>query len=382
MFNERLEAVKPFLAMEIFERANAMERANCDIVHLEVGEPDFATPPPIVQACEEALEHGLTHYTNSMGDVLLREKLADSYDKRYKVKVKPEQFVIFPGSSLAMATLFQTLLNPGDEVILSNPGYPSYPNFIRFAGGVPCAVETHEDDGFCYRVRDVKAKISPRTKAILLNSPCNPTGIVMEKERLQGLCDLDTLVISDEIYHGLTYGSAEEHCALEFTNNCVIVGGFSKAYAMTGWRLGYLILPENVAPKFQAFMQNFVLSTNLMVQMAGITALKECGVYVERARSVYDERRRYLLEKLPELGFTVPVEPRGAFYILVNARHLEQNSFKLALDILEKAHVGLTPGIDFGSQSEGFLRISYANSLSNIKEAMRRLEKYLDSRAK
>lgn len=310
----------------------------------------------------------------------MREKLASSYAKRYNVQLKPEQFVIFPGSSLALAMLFQVLLNAGDEVILSNPYYPCYPNFIRFAGGVAKEVLTHEEDGFLYRVRDVKAQITKRTKAILLNSPCNPTGIVIDKDRLQRLCDLDQLIISDEIYHGLTYGDAEEHSVLEFTKNCIVVRGFSKAYAMTGWRLGYLILPEHVAPRFQAFMQNFVLSTNLMVQMAGITALQECESYVKRARAIYDERRRYLLQRLPELGFNIKVEPSGAFYILINARHLGENSLKLALEILEKVHLGVTPGIDFGSQSEGFLRISYANSLANIKEGMRRLEKFIAER--
>ncbi|MBQ9537302.1 MAG: pyridoxal phosphate-dependent aminotransferase [Desulfovibrionaceae bacterium] len=378
MFTERLEAVKPFFAMEILERAQEMERANCDIIHLEVGEPDFATPPPIVQACEEAIEHGFTHYTNSMGDLLLREQLAKSYSRRYNVHLEPEQFVVFPGSSLALATLFQVLLHDGDEVIVSNPCYPCYPNFIRFAGGVVQEVLTHEDDGFTLRAEDVEAKITKRTKAILINSPCNPTGIVMDAERLQQICAFDKLVISDEIYHGLTYGDAEEHSVLEYTKNCVVVGGFSKAYAMTGWRLGYLILPLQFAKSFQAFMQNFVLSTNLMVQMAGIAAIKDCNSYVKRARAIYDERRRYLLTRLPELGFKIPVEPCGAFYMLVNAKHLGQDSLKLASDILEKAHVGLTPGIDFGSQSEGFLRISYANSLPHIKEGMLRIERYIE----
>lgn len=382
MFNERLEALKPFLAMEILERSQVMERNGIDIVHLELGEPDFATPPPIVQACEEALEHGMTHYTHSMGDVLLRQKLAESYYNRFQVKVQPEQIVIFPGSSLALATLFQLLLNPGDEVILSNPGYPCYPNFVRFAGGVVQTVDTEEEDGFLYRISDVEKKISKKTKAILINSPCNPTGIVMDGDLMESLCHLDTLIVSDEIYHGLIYGGAADHSVLEFTKNCVVVGGFSKAYAMTGWRLGYLILPEEVIPKFQAFMQNFVLSTNLMVQMAGISALQECEAYVKRACAIYDERRCYLLEKLRELGFTIPVDPKGAFYMLVNAKHLGQNSLELALDILETVHLGVTPGIDFGSKSEGYLRISYANSLPKLKEGMRRLEKYIEIRGK
>ena len=382
MFNERLNVLKPFLAMEILERAQSMERADIDVVHLELGEPDFATPPPIVQACEEALEHGMTHYTHSMGDALLRKKLAESYFTRFKAKVNPEQIVIFPGSSLALATLFQLLLNTEDEVILSDPGYPCYPNFVRFAGGTVRAIPTDEEEGFRYSVRDVESKISSKTKAILINSPSNPTGIVMEGERMEALCNLGPLIISDEIYHGLVYGGAEDHSVLEYTKNCVVVGGFSKAYAMTGWRLGYLILPEEVVPKFQAFMQNFVLSTNLMVQMAGISALQECDAYVKRACSIYDERRLFLLDRLRELGFKIPVDPQGAFYMLVNAKHLGENSLELALDILDKVHVGVTPGIDFGAQSEGFLRISYASSLPKIKEGLNRLETYISQKQK
>lgn len=380
MIAERVRGVRRFLAMEILERAQAMERDGADIVHLELGEPDFPTPPAILEAGKAALDAGLTHYTHSMGDASLRQAIADHYRQRWHVGISPEQVVVFPGSSAAMAFLFQVLLNPGDEVILSDPCYPCYPNFVRFAGGIPVEVPTVEEEGFLYDPAEVATHISPRTKAIICNSPCNPTGIVMDGGRMRQLAQLGPMIVSDEIYHSLTYGGAEEHSILEFTDNAVVVSGFSKAWAMTGWRLGYLILPPAMAENFQAIMQNFILTTNPAVQRAGITALNECDADVRRAVDIYDERRRFLLDALPQLGFNIPVEPQGAFYMLINARHLAKDSLKLSLDILEKARVGITPGVDFGSGSEGFLRISYANSLQNLKEAVRRLEGYIQKR--
>ena len=381
MLAQRVKAVKPFLAMEVLERAQQMERAGQSIIHLELGEPDFATPACIVAAGKAALDAGQTHYTHSMGDIDLREAIAAHYAQRYGVRFGAERVVVFSGSSPAMMLLFTALLEQGDEVLLSNPCYACYPNFVRYAGGVPHYVPTEEAEGFLYRIRDVKKHITARTKAIVINSPCNPTGIVMEPERMQRLAELGALVVSDEIYHGLSYGTAPEHCILEYTDNAVVIGGFSKAWAMTGWRLGYLIVPQAMVRPLQALMQNFFISANPAVQQAGLAALRYADADVAQMRTVYDQRRRYLLQALPEIGFSIPVEPRGAFYMLVNARHLGKESLPLAFDILEKAHIGITPGIDFGTQSEGFLRISYANSLENLQEAVRRLGHYAASKA-
>jgi aspartate/methionine/tyrosine aminotransferase len=381
MLAQRVKTVKPFLAMEVLERAQQMERAGQSIIHLELGEPDFATPACIVAAGKAALDAGQTHYTHSMGDVDLREAIAAHYAQRYGVRLGAERVVIFSGSSPAMMLLFSALLEQGDEVLLSNPCYACYPNFVRYAGGVPHYVPTEEAEGFLYRIRDAKKHITAKTKAIVINSPCNPTGIVMEPERMQRLAELGALVVSDEIYHGLTYGTAPEHCILEYTDNAVVIGGFSKAWAMTGWRLGYLIVPQAMVRPLQALMQNFFISANPAVQQAGLAALRYADADVAQMRAVYDQRRRYLLQALPEIGFSIPVEPRGAFYMLVNARHLGKESLPLAFDILEKAHIGITPGIDFGTQSEGFLRISYANSLENLQEAVRRLGHYAAGKA-
>lgn len=377
MTAQRVDGVSPFLAMEVLERAQQLERQGTPVIHLELGEPDFATPACIRDAAVAALDKGYTHYTHSLGDCDLREALAAFYARRYGVRLHPDQVLIFPGSSPAMMLLFSALLNPGDEVILSNPCYACYPNFVRFAGGVPVLVPTSEDEGFQFRPEETAAHVTAATRAILINSPCNPTGIVLEPARMRALAELGPLIVSDEIYHGLTYGDAEEHSILEYTDNAVVIGGFSKAYAMTGWRLGYLVVPRSLIRPMQALMQNFFLSTNSAVQRAGIAALTCADADVTRMREIYDERRRFLLDALPKLGFRIPVEPRGAFYILINARHLGADSRALAFDLLEKARIGVTPGIDFGSRTEGFLRLSYANSIENLREAMQRLGRYI-----
>ena len=379
----RLQHITPFLVMEILERAQAMERAGRNIIHLEIGEPDFATPSCIVDAGKAALDAGHTHYTTSAGDTQLREAVARMYGQRYKVQVSPEQVLIFPGTSPGMMLLFGTLCNPGDEVILSNPGYPCYANFVRFTGGVVREVCTYEEEGFQYRPEEVRRAITPRTRAILVNSPCNPTGIVLEAERMRALGELANhgpYIISDEIYHGLTY-HGPEHSMLEFTEHAIVIGGFSKAFAMTGWRLGYLIVPKPLVRPLLTLLQNFFIATNAVVQQAGLCALAEAEADVVAMREEYDIRRRYVLGALRDMGFSIPVEPCGAFYVLFNARHLAQrwgnSSVQLAFDILDKANVALAPGVDFGSQTEGFLRLSYANSMENLQEAMRRLQAYV-----
>jgi len=380
MFAQRTAGVTPFLVMEILERAKSMERRGEHIVHLEVGEPDFDTPACVCDAAKLAIDQGFTHYTHSLGDQDLREAICEHFQRRYGVSVTPDRVLIFSGTSPAMMLLFSSLLDPGDEVILSNPCYACYESCVRFAGGVPRETPTEEEDGFQYLPEQAARQINSRTKAILINSPCNPTGILLEPERMRRMADLGALVVSDEIYHGLTYDNAPEHSILEYTDNAVVIGGFSKTYAMTGWRLGYLIVPAPMARPLQIGMQNFFISPNAAVQRAGIAALRQAGQEAERMRATYDARRKMLLAGLRRLGFNIPVEPKGAFYMLVNARHLGRDSLKLAFDVLEKARVGVAPGIDFGSQAEGFLRFSYANSFENIQEALRRLQDYIASR--
>jgi aspartate/methionine/tyrosine aminotransferase len=355
-----------------------MERRGEDIIHLEVGEPDFDTPAPIKEACLRAMREGKTHYTHSQGLVPLREAICEHYAEKYGVKVSPEQVLVTSGTSPAMLLLFSALLDQGDEVILPNPHYPCYPNIISYVQGRPVLVATEEEEGFQYLPAEIKRRISPRTKGIIINSPANPTGIVMDNKRMEEIASLSPLIISDEIYHGLVY-KGEEHTMLEFTDRCFVINGFSKFYAMTGWRLGYVLAPREYIRPMQVMQQNLFISPNSFVQWAGIAALKDAQKEVEEMKEIYNSRRQFMLKRLKEMGLKVAVEPTGAFYILANARQYAADSFQLAFTILEKAKVGVTPGIDFGSQTEGFLRFSYTSSLEKIEQGLEKLQRYLAS---
>ncbi|MBF0527856.1 MAG: pyridoxal phosphate-dependent aminotransferase [Deltaproteobacteria bacterium] len=381
MITCRANDIPPFIVMDVLERAHEIERSGHDVIHLEIGEPDFDTPDCIKDAGKKAIGDGETHYTHSLGILELREAIAEYYLQRYGVTVSPDQIVVCSGTSPAMFMIFAALLEAGDEVVLSNPHYACYPNFINFFGAKPVFVNVDENDGFQFRPENIENALTPRSKAVFINSPANPTGTLLSPQRMQRIADISPLVISDEIYHGLVYGSEREHSILEFTDQAIVINGFSKLYAMTGWRLGYLIAPRPFIRPIQKIQQNFFISAGSVSQKAGVAALKESGPDVERMRTIYDQRRRFLIKGLRDLGFNIQVEPTGAFYILVNAKHLDHDSYRLAFDILEKAGVGVTPGIDFGSNAEGFLRFSYANSLENIAEGLKRLRNYLDNRA-
>ena len=376
---DRSEQITPFIVMEVLERAHELEREGRRIIHLEIGEPDFPTPDCICRAAQRAIQEGHTHYTHSLGIIELREAICRHYRDRYGVEIDPGRVVVTSGTSPALFMAFSALLGPGDEIIVSNPHYPCYPNFARFLGSVPAFVEVFEEDGFQYRPEDIRTRIGPGTRAVLVNSPANPTGNVLAPDRMEAIADLGLPVIADEIYHGLVYGE-EEHTILEYTDEAFVLNGFSKAYAMTGWRLGYVIAPPRFVRALQKIQQNLFISAGSISQWAGVAALNEAGPDVERMRRIYDERRRVMVQRLREMGFGLTVEPAGAFYILVNAKHLSDNSYDLAFEILEKSGVGVSPGIDFGSGAEGYLRFSYANSLENIHEGLDRIEAFLERR--
>jgi len=376
MVTKRSSEIPPFIVMEVMEKAASMERDGADIIHLEVGEPDFDTPECVKEAAIRAIREGKTHYTHSMGVLELREAVAEHYYNQYGVEVNPDQILVTSGTSPGMLLLFMSLLEPGEEVILPNPYYACYPNFVRMTEGKPVFLDVREEEGFQFRPEEIKPLIGPRTKGIFLNSPANPTGNLTPPERMKAIADLGKTVISDEIYHGLVY-EGKEHSILEFTRNAMVVNGFSKLYAMTGWRLGYLIVPPEFVRPLQKMLQNFFISANAFVQWAGIAALREAGADVARMKEIYNTRRKFIIPKLRELGLGITVEPTGAFYVLANAKAFSQNSFDFAFDILKKARVGCTPGIDFGSNAEGYLRFSYANSVENIEEGMKRLGRYL-----
>ncbi|GAB6904467.1 putative aspartate aminotransferase 2 [Desulfosarcina cetonica] len=379
MASKRTEEMTSFIVMDVLERACELECQGKDIVHLEVGEPDFDTPECVKAAACKALADGSTHYTHSLGLLELREAICEYYHDTYGVTVDPDQVVVTSGTSPAIFMTFAALLEAGDEVILSDPHYACYPNFIKFVGGVPVTVPVFEEDGFQYRPEAIEQKISDRTQAIFINSPSNPTGNLLSKARMQAIAGMSPWIVSDEIYHGLVY-EGKEHSILEFTDRAFVLNGFSKLFAMTGLRLGYLIAPKAFMRPIQKVQQNFFISANAMIQKAGIAALKEAGADVARMKRIYNERRIFMIRRLKEMGLGITVEPTGAFYVFANAKHLSGDSYALAFDILEKACVGVTPGVDFGKHGEGYLRFSYANSLENIAEGLNRLEAYLKTR--
>ncbi len=372
MIARRAQEIEPFLAVEVFERAQALEQQGHEVIHLEFGEPDFETPLVIREAAARAIAEGRTRYTASLGILPLREAIAEHYQKHYRVEVSPDQILITTGTSPAMLLLCLALLNPGDEVVLSDPHYACYPNFIKHAEGVPVYVPTEETDGFQLHPEAVRERLTPRTQALLLNSPANPTGMVLASKRMASLAELPAWIISDEIYHGLTY-EGEEHTILEYTDRAFVLNGFSKAYAMTGWRLGYLIAPKEFIPTLRRLHMNFFISCNDFVQWAGVAALREAGPDVVRMRGIFDERRRAMVAGLRALGLGVAREPTGAFYVLANARRFTEKSYDFAFELLDGARVAVTPGIDFGAQAEGYLRFSYANALEKIRLALTRL---------
>jgi aspartate/methionine/tyrosine aminotransferase len=322
---------------------------------------------------------GHTLYAHALGLSELREAICRHYLHKYRVRIGPDQVIVTSGTSPALFMLFATLLEAGDEIIISNPHYPCYPNFAEFLKAVPSFVDVYEEDGFQFRPEEVKKRITNQTKAILINSPSNPTGNLLSPRRMEKIANMGPYILSDEIYHGLVY-EEQEHTILEFTDRAFVLNGFSKVFAMTGWRLGYIIAPCEFVRSLQKIQQNFFISAGSISQWAGVAALTKAGEDVDRMRSVYNERRQYMVKRVRELGFGLTVEPEGAFYMLGNAKHLCTSSYDLAFDILEKAGVGVSPGIDFGKNAEGYVRFSYANSLDHIKEGLDRIEDFLKSR--
>ncbi len=379
MATHRSETIPPFIVMEVLERAQELERQGRSIIHMEIGEPDFDTPAKIKQAAIDAINRNETHYTHSLGIKPLREAIVQHYKSKYNVEIEPDQVIVTQGTSPALLLILCALLETDDEAIITNPCYACYPNFINYIGGVPVDVPLSAEDGFILTANAARKKITAKTRAILINSPSNPTGTLLPAQHMKEIANLGPTIISDEIYHGLVYGE-NEHSILEYTDNAFVLNGFSKYYAMTGWRLGYIIAPKAYIRPIQKSQQNLFICASSISQWAGVAALTQEHPELLIMLNTYNERRQYLILALKELGFKLAVEPRGAFYMLADARHLADNSYDLAMDILDKTGVAIDPGIDFGVHAEGFLRFSYANSLDNIKAAMKRLAGYAENR--
>ncbi len=378
----KLELLEPFLAMEVLERAQELEREGHDIVHLELGEPDFDPPAAAVEAARRALAAGRTRYTDSRGLPELREAIARDYRARFGVAVSPERVLVTSGTSPAMLVAFSLLLEPGDEVVVPSPHYPCYPNFVRFCGGEPVFVETDAARGHHIDPEAVRRVVGPRTRAIVVASPANPTGAVQPLETLRELAGMGVPLVADEIYDGLVYGAAPRQSVLQLEEatrgDAFVLDGLSKRYAMTGFRLGWLVLPEWAQRPSRILAQNLFISVSSFVQDAAIAALEQGAETLEPVRRLYAQRRDRLVEGLRGLGFGVEHVPEGAFYVLADARRFGADSRALASRLLERAHVATTPGIDFGDAGEGRLRFCYAVAEERIEEGLRRLAPALE----
>jgi aspartate aminotransferase len=380
MIPERVRNIPPFYVMEVLERAQELEKQGHPVVHLEIGEPDFPTPLHICEAAHRALESCNTRYTHSMGIPELREAIADSYNRDFGVDVTPGQVIVTSGTSPALMLAFMLLVGQGHEVLMPDPHYACYPNFVTAVGGKPVFLPAGAEDGFCPDPEKAAGSLGPDTDAILLNTPSNPAGSVMDDRQLRGMAEVagDIPLICDEIYQGLTRNK-KDHTILEYTDNAIVLNGFSKKYCMTGWRLGYLITPEEHVRTLQKMQQNFFICANSFVQEAGIAALRGPQDYVREMARIYGKRRDFMLRRLREIGFGIEYEPEGAFYILADAREFGEDSLALSRKILAETHVAVTPGIDFGSGAEGYVRFSYANNLENIREGLDRLDSYFNA---
>jgi len=364
--------------MDILEEALSMEAEGIDIVHLEIGEPDFAPPPPVAEAMCRAIENGHTHYTHSLGLWPLREAISAYYARVYGVEVSPTRICVTTGTSAAFLMLFGALLDGGQGVGMSDPGYACYPNFVRFVGGRPIAIPIGVEDGFQLTPERAACTTVEQAPIIIISSPANPTGTLTDRRTYEWLLERGHTVISDEIYHGLVYDDRRVQTALEFSQDVLVVDGFSKRYAMTGCRLGWMVVPETLVRTINRISQNLFISPPTPSQHGGIAALEEGDGHVACMRQEYGERRRVLIDGLTSLGFKVAFEPQGAFYVFAEISRFSDDSFRFCEKMLREAHVAATPGIDFGVHgTRRYVRFAYTQALGCIEKALERLSQWL-----
>lgn len=379
-FAKRLAGIAPFHVMDILARARAMEAQGRSVIHLEIGEPDFPTADGIVRAGVEALEAGHTHYTPALGLPALREAIAASYPAR--ARPAAGRVAVTPGASGALQLIFAALVNPGDQVLMADPGYPCNRHFVRLFEGEPVSIPVDASTAYQLNADLIRRHWTSRTVAVLLASPSNPTGTLIAADELAEIVrtvdQLGGVLIVDEIYHGLVY-EGEAVTALAHSPELFVVNSFSKYYGMTGWRLGWMVAPPAYMPAIDKLAQNIFLASNTPAQYAALAALApEVGRELRRRRDVFRERRDFLLPALRQLGFDIPLTPQGAFYLYADCTRFTDDSQVFARDLLERTGVAITPGLDFGShRAAGHVRFSYANTLDRLREGVSRLQNYL-----
>ena len=378
----RMAHIEAFEVMEIQTLARQVEAEGHDVIHLEIGEPDFTTPRPVVDAAKRALDAKPMFYTSALGLVELRHAISGFYRQRYGVDVPASRIVVTAGSSAALLLAFGVLLNPGDEVMLGDPSYPCNRHFVRAFGGEPRLVAVDAATRYQLTAALARQHWNARVRVAMVASPSNPTGTLIEPSEVAALAGVArekgaTLVV-DEIYHGLTYG-LDARTALEAGDDVVVINSFSKYFQMTGWRLGWMVAPERLVREIEKLAQNLFISPSTVAQHAALACfLPQTLAILEERRAELDARRRFLVPALESLGLRVPVMPQGAFYVYADCSALTPDSFAFARRVLTEAHVALTPGKDFGhNHPQRHVRIAYTQPVARLEEAVARLSRFL-----
>ncbi len=385
IFADRMASLGTETAFEVLARAKALEKQGKDIVHLEIGEPDFDTPKNIKEAAVKALYAGYTRYVPAAGIPELREAIAEYISKTRKIQVDPEEVVVTPGAKPIMFFAILACVDRGEEVLYPNPGFPIYESMINFVGAKPVPIPLMEENDFRLDHEYVKEKITKKTKMIILNSPENPTGGVLTKDDLKVIADCianrdDVIVLSDEIYSRIIYGGTHESIASlpGMKEKTIVLDGFSKTYAMTGWRLGYGVMRKDFAAKITQLMINSNSCTCAFVQMAGVEALKGPQDSVDKMVAEFRKRREVIVSGLNNIKGITCKKPKGAFYVFPNIKGTGKKAKEFSDYLLSEVGVAVLPGTSFGKYGEGHLRISFANSVENIKKALDRISKAVE----
>jgi aspartate aminotransferase len=387
-FAERMSRLGTESAFEVLAKARALERQGKEIIHLEIGEPDFDTPAHIAEAAKRALDGGATHYGPAAGLPEVREAIAKDVAATRQIDVGPDEVVVTPGAKPIMYFVITALVNPGDEVIYPNPGFPIYESVVNFVGGRPVPIPLREESGFGFDMDEFERRAGPQTRLIIINSPQNPTGGVLERDQLGRIAEAARRyripILADEIYKAFLYeGEFLSITAFPGTKELtIILDGFSKSYAMTGWRLGYGVMPRALAEHVARLMVNSNSCTASFVQLAGIEALQGDQIPVQRMVAEFRRRRDVIVEGLNRLPGVTCRTPRGAFYVFPNVKALGRRSAEVADVLLREAGVAVLGGSAFGEYGEGYLRLSYANSEANILTALARMRPVLDRLAR
>ncbi len=382
---ERMHRLGTESAFEVLARAKELERKGKEVIHLEIGEPDFKTPQNICDSAKDYIDKGYTHYTPSQGLYESREAIAKYIEKTRGIQVDPDEVVITPGGKPILFYAILTFVEPGDEVIIPDPAYPIYESVVRFVNGIPRLIPLREELGFRWDLNELKDAITSSTKMIILNSPHNPTGCIFPMEDLKVIAELaqenDLIVVSDEIYSRLIYEGRHESIITfpGMKERTILMDGFSKTYAMTGWRLGYGIMAKDFIPHFTRLVTNTVSCATSFVQLAGIEALMGDQTDVEAMVAEFKERRDVIIQGLNEIEGISCKKPQGAFYAFPNIQSLGMKSKDFADLLLQEYGVAVLSGTAFGPAGEGYLRLSYANSLENIRKALDRIREAVEA---